>query len=275
METTDPRPVIAVGVADTEESDRAVRWGAEHARRTGGTLRLVHAFVWPLMNVDVDPVPGIEGSGLRAGADALMRHAVEIAHATAPGVAISTDIVDGRAVDVMLDAARRADVIAVGSRGLGRMLALVMGSTSIALARSAACPVVVVRGDETTAGPIGAVYESTDLGEQALERAGRLAAIYEAPVHVVIGVATPADERDRILERAQQIIGRAAEGIEVDLADAAAVRDARSLVRASEGSRLIVVPAQTEGMSSASSQTGAVVQHANTPVWIERPAVVR
>lgn len=264
-------PLVVVGVADSEESDRAIRWGAEHVRRTGGTLRLVHAFIWPLMNVDVDPVPGVAGSGLRAGAETLVAHAVELAREAAPGIAIETDIVVGRAVDVLLDASKTADVLAVGNRGLGRMLSLVMGSTSLALARRAQCPIVVVRGDETTAGPVAVAYESTDLGEQAIERAGRLAAVYDAEVHVVIAVATPADEHDEILEAVRRIIGRSTEGVRVRLADTQAVRDARRLVAASEGSRLIVVPAQTESMFSASSATGAVVHYANTPVWIERP----
>lgn len=264
------RPRVAVGIADTDESDRTVRWGAEHARRTGGALHLVHAFVWPLMHVDVDPVPGITGSGLRAGAEALVRHAEEIAREVAPGIDISSEIVEGRTVDVMLAASREADVLAVGSRGLGRMLAMVMGSTSLTLVRRADCPVVVVRGDEATDGPIGVAYESTDLGEQALVRAGALAGVYDTSVHLVIGVATPAEDHERILEHARRVIGETTPGAQVELSPVASARDARRLVEASEGTRALVVPARTEGPASASSQTAAVVQLAHTPIWVER-----
>lgn len=271
----DDRPVegprVEVGISDSEDSDRAVLWGAEHARRTGGTLHLVHAFVWPLMNVDVDPVPGVAGSGLRAGAEALARHGQEVARSIAPDLTVETSIVDGRAVDVMLAASRDADVLAVGSRGLGRMLAMVMGSTSLTLARRSECPVVIVRGDESTDGPIGVAYESTDLGEQAIVRAGELAAVYGTSVHLVIGVATPEDEHPRIIEHVREVIAASTPGIEVELSHTASVRDARRLIAASEGTRALVVPARSEGPTSASSQTAAVVQYAHTPIWVERP----
>lgn len=267
----EPGPVVAVGVVDSEKSDRALRWAADHARRTGGRLRLVHAFVWPLMNVDVDPVPGIANSGLRAGAETLLRHAVEIAGAAAPDMPVETEIVDGRALDVLLEESRTADALAVGSRGLGRMLATVLGSTSLALARRAQCPLVVVRGEEDTDGPVGVAYESTELGERALVRAGRLAALYGTEVRVVIGVSTPEADHDDILTRARRIIATTDPGVQVEMSGVATARDARELVTASEGTRALVVPARSEGPASASSRTAAVVQYAHTPIWIERP----
>lgn len=267
-----PRPVVAVGVADTDESEKAIRWGAQHAAVAGGSLHLVHAFVWPLMNVDVDPVPGVAGSGLRGAAEALLERAVQIAHEEAPDLPVTTRLVDGRGVDVLLGASRRADVLAVGSRGLGRVLALVAGSTSIALARRAACPVVVVRGDESTDGPIGVAYEGSEAGRAALVRAGELAALYRTDVHVVIGVRTPEAQHERILRTAREIIGRTRPEIVVQSARIPAAADARRLIAASEGTRLIVVaPRGEDGATSASSQTGAVLQYAHTPVWIERP----
>lgn len=265
-----PRPVV-VGLADTEESDRAVAWGADHARRIGAPLHLVHAFVWPLMNVDVDPVPGIAGSGLRAAAEHLLDHAVGIAREQSPDLAVTAEIRDGRSADVLLAAAKDAQVLAVGSRGLGRVMAMVMGSTSLTLARRADCPVVVVRGDALTDGPIGVAYESSELGGQALDRAGELAALHGTHVDVVIGVSTPNSEHPRILAAAERRISAAHPDIEVCLAEVAAARDARALVRASEGVRTLVVAARGEGASSASSQTTTLVQYAHTPVWIERP----
>ncbi len=266
-----PTPRVVVGVADTDESDKAVRWGAEHAARTGGSLHLVHAFVWPLMNVDVDPVPGVAGSGLRSAAETLVQHAVQHAHEVAPDVSVTSQIVEGRGADVLLAASRVADVLAVGSRGLGRFLSMVMGSTSLALGRRAECPVVVVRGDEATDGPIGVAYEGSDLGTQALRRAGELAAVYGTEVHVVIGVATPLSEHPRILETARRLIHEDHPDVSVELADGSAAHDAKTLVRLSEGVRALVVAARGEGAVSASSQTGAVVQYAHTPIWIERP----
>lgn len=289
METSDPRPSpsddrrdqppdrprVVVGIADTDESDRAVTWGADHAQRIGGTLHLVHAFVWPLLNVDVEPVPGITGSGLRAATDHLVAHAVQVARTAAPGLPVTSSVVDGRGVDVLLQASRGAEVLAVGSRGLGRVLALVMGSTSLALARNAHCPVVVVRGEELTDGPIGVSYEATDLGTQALRRAGDLAALHDAEVRVVVGIAAPLAEHGRILEQVRALIAADHPQVRVEASSASSARDARQLIAASEGARLVVVAARSEGAASASSQTVAVVQHARTPIWIERPLGIR
>ncbi|MGP9693223.1 universal stress protein [Brachybacterium sp. AOP25-B2-12] len=289
METTDPRPAssetplpaltdrprVVVGIADTDESDRAVTWGADHARRIGGTLHLVHAFVWPLMNVDVEPVPGIAGSGLRAATEHLVAHAVEVARTQSPGLPVTSSVVDGRGVDVLLAASQGAEVLAVGSRGLGRVLALVMGSTSLALARNAHCPVVVVRGEELTDGPIGVSYEATDLGTQALRRAGDLAALHGTEVHVVVGIAAPQAEHGRIVDQARALIAADHPEVRVEPSAVTSARDARQLIRASEGDRMVVVAARSAGAASASSQTVAVVQHARTPIWIERPLGAR
>ena len=40
---------IVVGYDDTTAAMSAVRWAAELARGTDSTLRLVHAWTWPLL----------------------------------------------------------------------------------------------------------------------------------------------------------------------------------------------------------------------------------
>ena len=68
-------PKITVGVFDADESDQAVRWAARHAATVGGALHLVHAFVWTELDVNVDPISGMPGSGFRSAADTLLREA--------------------------------------------------------------------------------------------------------------------------------------------------------------------------------------------------------
>jgi nucleotide-binding universal stress UspA family protein len=46
----------------------------------------------------------------------------------------------------LVDASKEAELVVVGSRGRGRVLAGILGSTSYAVAAHARCPVVVVRG---------------------------------------------------------------------------------------------------------------------------------
>ena len=83
-------PRITVGVHDSDESDHAVRWAARHAAAVGGTLHLVHAFVWTELDVNVDPISGMPGSGFRGAADTLLREAAELVHERAPEVEVTS-----------------------------------------------------------------------------------------------------------------------------------------------------------------------------------------
>ena len=59
-------------------------------------------------------------------------------------VRIERVLVGGSAADAILDAAKRADAVVVGSRGVGGFRGLVLGSVSHQVAHHARCPVVVV-----------------------------------------------------------------------------------------------------------------------------------
>src|SRR5699024_5998670 len=71
-------PRITVGVFDADESDQAVRWAARHAGAVDGSLHLVHAFVWTELDVNIDPISGMAGSGFRGAAHTLIQDAVAI-----------------------------------------------------------------------------------------------------------------------------------------------------------------------------------------------------
>ena len=85
------------------------------------------------------------------------------------------------------------------------------------------------------------------------------------------GIAQHIAQHQRILDHARQVIAERTPEVAVELSDVAFARDARRLVEASEGTRALVVAARGEGLTSASSETGAVVQLAHTPIWVERP----
>jgi nucleotide-binding universal stress UspA family protein len=57
-------------------------------------------------------------------------------------------VIEGSAVQVLLDAARDADLLVVGSRGHGGFAGLLLGSVSAQLVHHAPCPVLVVREKE-------------------------------------------------------------------------------------------------------------------------------
>ncbi|MDT8914482.1 universal stress protein [Amycolatopsis sp. PS_44_ISF1] len=63
-----------------------------------------------------------------------------------PDVAVERVVESGRPAERLLDLADRAQLLVVGSRGLGGLGGLALGSTSQSLISYALCPVVVVRG---------------------------------------------------------------------------------------------------------------------------------
>ncbi|GAA4906831.1 nucleotide-binding universal stress UspA family protein [Nonomuraea thailandensis] len=156
-------PVI-VGVDDSEDGLRAVEWAAAEAVRRRRPLRIVHAFIWPLLNVPLGPVPGgpPEG-GLQHAAERVLDTARARAQAVAPGVEVTTDLPEGEPVTALLHHSREAELLVVGSRGLGEVGGLLLGSVGARLAAEADCPVVVVRGSARPGGPV--VVGIADPGE--------------------------------------------------------------------------------------------------------------
>lgn len=143
---------IVVGVDDSPSSAHALRWAIEEARCRETTLRVVTAWEFPFSPVanasatdreDDDPlphVPSLEQSALDELASAVTEAGGDPQNPT-----VSMRVVHGSPVRVLLDAAKDADLLVVGSRGRGGFGGLLLGSVSRECARRAACPVVVVR----------------------------------------------------------------------------------------------------------------------------------
>ena len=60
-------------------------------------------------------------------------------------------VVQGPPAKVLLDAAKGADLLVVGSHGHGGFVGMLLGSVSQHVLHHAACPVVVVHGDDAAA----------------------------------------------------------------------------------------------------------------------------
>ncbi|QWF78005.1 universal stress protein [Amycolatopsis sp. CA-230715] len=135
-----------VGVDGTPGALRAVRWAAAMAGQRERGLRLVHVVDDVTLRYP-RPMPMREDPGavLRARGHRLLRQARDAAAEFAPQLSVSLTLVTATVVSGLLSACREADLLVLGTgelRPLGRVL---LGSTSIAVAVHAACPVALVR----------------------------------------------------------------------------------------------------------------------------------
>lgn len=175
---------VVVGVDGSDSAVAALDWAvAEATARQAAKLRIVHGFIWPLYRVELGSSPyGPEEGGLRATADEVVAAAVERARAVAPELAVEGVLHVGGAAAALVDESAGAQLLVVGSRGLGGFTGLLLGSVSSQVAAHADCPVVVVRpspqGAADRHGQVVVGVEdlagSTELMEFAADEAARL-----------------------------------------------------------------------------------------------------
>ncbi len=162
--------VVVVGVDGSASALAAVETAAREARRRGASLKVVHAFMWPAMHVPLGPSPlGPPEGGLRTMVERLLAEAVERAEATEPGLEVAGSVVTGEALTVLEGQSRAAELVVVGSRGMGGFVGLMVGSTAVHLAAHGKCPVLVVRGEVRTEGPVVVGVDGSAAGERALD----------------------------------------------------------------------------------------------------------
>jgi nucleotide-binding universal stress UspA family protein len=148
---------IVVGVDDSDNSKAALRWALEEGRLRGVPVNAVHAWQPPLASpvVDVGPVPGpmldvpVVIEKAKEAAEELVERLVQEVADDASGVDLRPAVVEGSPASALVDAAEGADLLVVGSRGLGGFKGLVLGSVSHQMASHAPCPVVIHRTAST------------------------------------------------------------------------------------------------------------------------------
>ena len=137
---------IVVGADGSAESQRAVEWAAREAMLHSAPLRIVSAASLPkIVLLPLRPEHDAVLGFVRDHRDRALAAAVDLAADVAPGLMISTDPLEGPAAQAIAGSGQGAQMLVVGSRGLGAFTATVLGSVARYAADHARCPVVVVR----------------------------------------------------------------------------------------------------------------------------------
>ncbi|GLZ77740.1 universal stress protein [Actinorhabdospora filicis] len=258
---------VTVGIDGSGDALEAVEFAARAAVSHDRRLRIVHAYIWPLMRTPV----GV--SGMRDQAEQWLRDAAAHATASAPGVTSDTEIVTGSAGAVLVAESRACALLVLGSRGLGGFGGLLLGSVGTQLASHAEAPVVIVRSGGTPGGPVVVGVDGSEPAEEAVGLAFDMAAASGVGVLAVHADDGDVSNYDRHL-LAESLGGYAGRYPDVPVeARHASGRAAQALVECSAGASLLVVGSRGRGGFKGlllGSVSQAAVTHASCPVMVVR-----
>lgn len=175
---------VAVGYDGSDSSKLALRWAMEYAEASQAVVRIIHAWIWPLFTHDVGPVKGVAHSGLRHAAEDILSEGVDFARGISPGLTIEPRMAAGLPAPVLRQESLDADLLVVGSRGLGGFLGKLVGSVSVDLSGGCPCPLVVVRAERGEGKPVVACVDG-HLRNKVLEQSVRVALTLQTKLRIV------------------------------------------------------------------------------------------
>ncbi len=126
-----------VGVDGSEHALKAVEWAAHEAERTGDVLEIhtasYGAFVYATPHE------------IKETLERFVDEARRVVEKAAPDVRTKVFLHEGPPVTSLVAASKGADLVVLGTRGVGGFKGLLLGSTSNQVAAHAHCPVAVIR----------------------------------------------------------------------------------------------------------------------------------
>jgi nucleotide-binding universal stress UspA family protein len=139
---------VVVGVDGSDSSKQALRWGVHYAGLTGGTVTAVTAWEFPPMHgARWLPPSSTDAAALEDRSRKAVTDAVAEVAGERPPVEVAAEVRYGRPAVVLLEAAEGASLLVLGSRGLGGVTGLLLGSVAQHCTQRATCPVLVIRDD--------------------------------------------------------------------------------------------------------------------------------
>lgn len=137
---------IVVGVDRSAAAGAALEWALAEAGGTGQPVRVLHAWVEPVVAGYPMVALGADPEAVEAAAFETAEQAVKSARERVPadGVDIAVETPHGGAAAVLAQASGTADLVVVGTRSHGALSRAVLGSVSASVLHHSTAPVVVV-----------------------------------------------------------------------------------------------------------------------------------
>lgn len=219
---------VLLATDGSEDARLAGQAAADLAGRTGAELHVAHAWRHHATGLGYPTVAWTDYSYLdEREARRVLASQVDTIEASGVDVA-EPHLLQGPPIDAILDLCDelRPGLLVMGSRGLGLVGRILLGSVSEGVVHHARCPVLVVRGSEETWPPSRVI--AGDDGSKSAELAARLAVgiggLYVAEATLVRAYANPPEpvggwsprdrrrfdlmrsrEKEALLERAEEI----------------------------------------------------------------------
>jgi nucleotide-binding universal stress UspA family protein len=198
---------VVVAIDGSNAAINAALWAIDEATSRDVPLRMVHATRMGDSTVLADDLH-LEAPN----AEASLRAAVAAVEAVGNPLKVETEILWGPVKSMLIAESRNAAMMCLGSSGIGAVAHKLFGSTALALAEEAYCPVAIIRTRETPPDPtdwiVVAVDDEAD-NESVIEVAMGEARLRKAPV-LAVGVRhdglgkIECDELDRKVDEWQR-----------------------------------------------------------------------
>lgn len=290
--------IVVAAVDGSEASKTAVAWAANTANKRGIPLRLASSYTMPQYLYAEGMVPPQElFDDLQNETMEKINEAREVAHKVAPDLKIGHTVAEGSPIDMLLELSKDVTMIVMGSRGLGGLSGMVMGSVSAAAVSHAECPVVVVREDNnitesTKYGPVVVGVDGSAVSQKATElafveahaRACELVAVHtwmDMQVQASLaGLSAAQQQWDEIEADQAKMLDERLKPFVEEFPDVTVKRvitrdrPVRALVDAAEGAQLLVVGSHGRGGFRGmllGSTSRALLQAAPCPMMVARP----
>ncbi len=290
--------IVVVAVDGSEASKNAVRWAANTAMKRGIPLRIASSYTIPQFLYAEGMVPPKElFDDLQAESLEKIEQARAVAHEVAPELKIGHTVAEGSPIDMLLEMSHDVTMIVMGSRGMGGLSGMVMGSVSASVVSHAACPVVVVREDNqvtesTKYGPVVVGVDGSEISQKATHyafaeahaRGAELIAIHtwmDMQVQASLAGLSAAQTEWAEVEKEQgALLSERLQAFQEEFPDVpvkkiiARDRPVRALSDAAEGAQLLVVGSHGRGGFKGmllGSTSRALLQSAPCPMMVVRP----
>ncbi|WP_410622873.1 universal stress protein [Amycolatopsis sp. cmx-8-4] len=288
---------IVAGIDGSSSAVQAAVWAGTEARRRGRPLRLVQVYTLPNVRSPIafgslDQVR----EGLAEGAEEWLADARAVVLAEHPGLEITTAAREWSPVAALIQESRHAELVVLGSRGLGGFTGLLVGSTAVSVVAHAHCPIVVVHGrtphsPPPVTGPVLVGADGSPDSEAALAFACEEAQLRGTGLTLVhtwtdvladdvprlypLHVDAAAIERTERAKLTEQLAGWQEKYPDVPIElDVARGRPVRTLLERGEDAQLIVVGCRGLGGFTGmlmGSTSQALIVHSPCPVAVVRP----